>query len=105
MYIKRHFQQHPFLPPWQGTVVLKPCLTCGHARLIMGQGLPEWECCFRMRGERPAVTPMHCLQPRQAHDLFVATHPCHPPVPYAHSCLLAVQQAMVDFAFLLASIE
>jgi len=43
MYIKRHFQQHPFLPPWQGTVVLKPCLTCGHARLIMGQGLPEWD--------------------------------------------------------------
>ncbi len=60
---------------------------------------------FQDEGRAPCSDAHALLAAKTGTRLFVATHPCHPPVPYAHSCLLAVQQAMVDFAFLLASIE
>ena len=76
---------------------------------IKGQGPASMGSLFQDEGRTPCSVTflklMHCLQPQQAHVVLLAARAYSPPVHYTQSYLLAAQQATVDSAFLLASIE
>ncbi len=71
--------------PGKNSLCSDPAFVCEHARHIMG---PGWVCCFKMRGQRPAVSPCNgpCIACSHDRHMLFCCFTCIPP-----SCSLCTQ--------------